>query len=194
MGMNCEQVWQEISNYLESDLDPALRTAMDEHFRECRQCASVLQGTRNIIQLYGDQRLFEVPSGYSWRMRGRIARNMPARKGNGFGWLVAVAATGLIIGSLAVAGYANRGEPQPISEHAQPGYHVPKDLLVLVAPHTKVFHIAGCPFIHDKDERLRSMTAEEAEDQGYVPCVRCLGKYLVQVARDFMKKHGWTTA
>ena len=88
MVVNCEHVWQEISNYLENDVDPALRAAMEEHFRECKHCTSVLEGTRNVVELYGDERLFRAPFGYSWRLHGRLAEDMPPRKGTAFGWLV----------------------------------------------------------------------------------------------------------
>ena len=44
MGMNCEQVWQEISNYLESDLDPGAAGGDGRAFRECRRCTAVLAG------------------------------------------------------------------------------------------------------------------------------------------------------
>ena len=47
-SVNCEHVWEEISNYLEGDIDSGLRAAMDEHFRSCERCASVLHGTRNV--------------------------------------------------------------------------------------------------------------------------------------------------
>ena len=39
MVVNCEQVWREISNYLEGEVDPDLRAAMDEHFRELPSAA-----------------------------------------------------------------------------------------------------------------------------------------------------------
>ena len=32
MVVSCEQVWQEISNYLDGDVSPELRAAMEEHF------------------------------------------------------------------------------------------------------------------------------------------------------------------
>jgi hypothetical protein len=51
--LHCEQVWREISNYVDGDVDAALRSSMEEHFRTCQRCASVLAGTRNVIQLYG---------------------------------------------------------------------------------------------------------------------------------------------
>ncbi|HUC29546.1 MAG TPA: zf-HC2 domain-containing protein, partial [Candidatus Acidoferrum sp.] len=66
-AVNCEKVWREISNYLEGDVDAALRAAMDEHFHTCKRCASVLEGTRNVIQLYSDERMIEVPSGFGRR-------------------------------------------------------------------------------------------------------------------------------
>jgi len=192
--VNCEQVWLEISNYVENDLDSAQRAAMDEHIRGCKDCGSVLAGTRNVIQLYGDDRLFQAPFGYSWRLRGKLAANIPARKGTAFGWLIGVAAMGLIAGSLAIAGYATHERTPIISKLAQPGNRIPGQLTVLVVPHTKVFHVAGCTFIHDKEQGLKSMTASEAEEEGYVPCVRCLGKYLIQTATDYLRKRGWVAA
>ena len=60
MVVNCEQVWQEISNYLEGEVSPELRAAMEAHFHECKRCTAVLDGTRNVIHLYGDDRLLPV--------------------------------------------------------------------------------------------------------------------------------------
>ena len=66
--LNCEQVWREVSNYVDGEVDAALRSAMEEHFRTCKRCASVLAGTRNVVQLYGDERMLEVPAGFSRRL------------------------------------------------------------------------------------------------------------------------------
>ena len=46
MVANCELVWREISDYLDGEVNPELRTAMDEHLRQCKQCSSVLAGMR----------------------------------------------------------------------------------------------------------------------------------------------------
>jgi len=40
-----------------------------------------------------------------------------------------------------------------------------------------LFHVPGCPFIHDKSSE-RTMTAKEAAFEGYMPCTRCLRQYL----------------
>ena len=69
------------------------------------------------------------------------------------------------------------GLPGLRSEHARTSNRVPPDMMVIVAHEGKIFHVAGCPFIHDKSN-LRSVRAREAEKEGYAPCVRCMKKYL----------------
>jgi hypothetical protein len=194
MVVTCERVWPEISNYLEDDVDPGLRAAMEEHFGQCQRCTAVLEGTRNLIELYGDDRLFRAPLGYSWRLRGRLAEIMPGRRGTAFGWLVGVAASALIAGSLGIANSAARTQPSLQSEHAQSGRGIPDHLVVLVASGGRVFHVAGCTFLHDKDRGVRSLPAAEAIREGYVPCVRCLGQYLSGVARGLIQGHAWVLA
>jgi hypothetical protein len=194
MVVTCEGVWPEISNYLENDVDAELRAAMEEHFGQCKRCTAVLAGTRNLVQLYGDDRLVRAPLGYSWRLRGRLAETLPSRRGTAFGWLVAVAAGALIVGSLSIANSAARTQPGLRSEHAQPARGIPDHLVVLVASGGRVFHVAGCSFIHDKAGGVRSMPAAEAMREGYVPCVRCLGQYLSGVARVLIQGHPWVLA
>src|SRR6516225_12292425 len=103
MVVNCETVWEEISNYLERDLDRALRGAMDEHLRTCKRCTSVLEGTRNVIQLYGDERMIEVPEGFGRRLERRLARAPRSSWSTWSAWLVPVAALALITGGLRCA-------------------------------------------------------------------------------------------
>jgi hypothetical protein len=50
-------------------------------------------------------------------------------------------------------------------------------MLVVVAADGKTFHTPVCTFIHDKVS-LRTLTAREAQREGYAPCVRCMKKYL----------------
>jgi methylphosphotriester-DNA--protein-cysteine methyltransferase len=74
--------------------------------------------------------------------------------------------------------------PHPLqSEHAQPGRNIPPDMVVVVSAGAKDFHVPGCDMIHNK-EKTRTLTAKEAIREGYVPCVRCMRKYL-QTASSF---------
>ena len=91
--MNCEQVWREVSNYIDGDVDAALRSSMEEHFKTCQRCASVLAGTRNVVQLYGDERMLEVPAGFSRRLEKRLTQDA-ASEGKRMVELVGVAGAG----------------------------------------------------------------------------------------------------
>jgi hypothetical protein len=65
--------------------------------------------------------------------------------------------------------------------------------MVVVSESGKLFHLAGCEFIHEKN-KLRTITAAEASRQGYSPCVRCLKKYLAGTASAQLLEDSATTA
>ena len=181
MVVNCEQVWLEVSNYIDGDVEASLRSAMEEHFQTCTRCRSVLEGTRNVVQLFGDERMLEVPVGFSRRLQKKLVQPVRTAQSGWSGWsawLIPVAALALIAGGLELAssGTVNR-PPELKSEHAQPAQNIPPDLPVVVSAGARLFHVAGCKFIHNKDKE-RTMTAKQAMDEGYVPCARCLRKYL----------------
>jgi hypothetical protein len=172
---NCEQVWREISNYVDGDLNAGTRASMDEHFRTCTKCASVLAGTRNVVALYGDERMIEVPAGFSRRLEKRLAKNAQgSRWASWSAWLVPVAAIFLLAGTLMLTSSAR----SPLkSQHAEQAKDIPPNMTVVVSAGAKLFHVPGCEFIHDKATE-RTLTAKEAMQEGYVPCPRCLRQYL----------------
>jgi hypothetical protein len=180
--LNCEQVWREVSNYVDGEVDAALRATMDEHFKTCKRCASVLAGTRNVVQLYGDERMLEVPAGFSGRLENRLAKNVSGQGVRGkkwsswSAWLAPAAAMALIAGGVLLTNSLTHGRFSR-SHHAVPATNIPPDLQVVVSSGSKLFHVPGCRFIHDKATE-RTLTAKEAMQEGYVPCTRCLRQYL----------------
>jgi hypothetical protein len=179
--VNCELVWREISNYLEGEIDAGLRVEMEEHFRICKRCASVLEGTQNVVRLYGDERMIEVPVGFGRRLEKRLTRNARAGRWSSWSmWLVPVAAIALIAAGVQLAtSWQNQRELRSEMQRDRElgAKNIPPDLTVLVTADSKIFHVAGCSFIHGKE--VKSLTAKEALDEGYAPCTRCLRKYLV---------------
>jgi putative zinc finger protein len=181
MVVNCEHVWREISNYLENDVDPATRAAMESHFKECKHCTAVLNGTRNVVQLYGDDRLFELPAGFDQRLQRRLAQHSSSRWFGGARsfWILAVAAVGLLAGGVALGNSAVFRQPELRSDHAQPSHRIPPSLMVAVSTEGKLFHVPGCKFLHrHDDESPELITAAEAMREGFTPCSRCLRQYL----------------
>ena len=124
--------------------------------------------------------MIEVPLGFGQRLHRRLDDNMPGNRRSFLGWMVAAAAAVLITGTIEIARSSSRGSAMR-SEHAQIGVGVPPNLMVVVSEDGKLFHLAGCEFIHEKN-KLRTITAAEASREGYSPCVRCLKKYLPESA------------
>jgi len=72
--ISCVEVWREISNYLDEDVSPAVHERMEAHFKVCAHCTAVLDGTRNVVGLVGDGRVFQMPDGFSKRLHERLQK------------------------------------------------------------------------------------------------------------------------
>jgi Putative zinc-finger len=181
--LNCEQVWREISNYLDGDTEAGLRADVKEHCTSCARCASVLAGMQNMVKLYGDERMLEVPAGFGVRLEKRLqkgaAQVRPAQRqwwSSWSAWMIPAAALLLIAAGIALTNSLTFRHFVR-SYHAEPANNIPPDLVVVVSDGSKLFHVPGCKYIHDINSE-RTMTAKEAVREGYVPCTRCLRQYL----------------
>ncbi len=74
--ISCRDVWQQISNFIEDDVDSNLRARLEAHFKECQHCLAIFDGTRNVVALVGDGVSFEVPSGFGRRLYSRLKQEL----------------------------------------------------------------------------------------------------------------------
>ena len=72
MRIDCQHVWQYISAYIDDDLEAELRERIERHLETCEICSAVLDSTRNVIVLVADDRVFELPAGFSKRLHDRL--------------------------------------------------------------------------------------------------------------------------
>jgi anti-sigma factor RsiW len=70
--ISCLEVWREISNYVDDEVDPGLRARMEAHFKVCAHCKAVVDGTQNVVKLVADGVEYQVPNGFSKRLYDRI--------------------------------------------------------------------------------------------------------------------------
>jgi hypothetical protein len=77
--ISCIEVWQEVSNYLDNEVDAELRERMEAHFKVCNHCFAIMDGTRNTLKLVGDDVSFELPQGFSNRLREKLKDSGLAR-------------------------------------------------------------------------------------------------------------------
>ncbi|RRA49290.1 anti-sigma factor [Acidipila sp. EB88] len=76
MVIDCKHVWNFISDYLDDGLSPETRDLVQRHLVQCEICAAILDSTRNIIVLMADDRVFELPLGFSERLHNRLQAEM----------------------------------------------------------------------------------------------------------------------
>lgn len=76
MVINCKDIWQEISNYIDNDVSAELRAELEDHLAHCRHCAALVDSTRNILVLIADERVFSLPAGFSARLQERLRREI----------------------------------------------------------------------------------------------------------------------
>ena len=72
MVIECRHIWNYISEYLDGTLPQATRETVQKHLEHCQICSAILDSTRNIIILTADDRVFELPVGFSERLHARI--------------------------------------------------------------------------------------------------------------------------
>lgn len=72
MMIECKHVWDYISGYLDDTLSPEVREEVQRHLEHCEVCSAILDSTRNIVVLTGDERVFELPVGFSQRLHARL--------------------------------------------------------------------------------------------------------------------------
>ena len=66
--ISCVEVWREVSNYIDETTDPELRSRMEAHFKVCKHCSAILDGTRNVVKLIADDAEFELPTNLGQRI------------------------------------------------------------------------------------------------------------------------------
>jgi anti-sigma factor RsiW len=76
MVIECKHVWDHISGYLDDTLSQEVREMVQEHLDHCEICSAILDSTRNILILTADERVFELPLGFSQRLHARLDEEM----------------------------------------------------------------------------------------------------------------------
>jgi anti-sigma factor RsiW len=186
MGITCEEVWREISDYVDDELDAKRRTALEEHFAECGHCTAVLEGTCNVIRLYRDERTLALPAGFHDRLRRRLDQNQNLESEERIhtsrravlAWALTAAAAVPLSFALFFAKRTILPRLGQQTPWGSPDSHAVTGLVAVSQDaDDMVFHIPGCSHLHGKPKFLQ---VEEAIREDYSPCPICIGKYARQ--------------
>lgn len=81
--ISCVEVWRQISDYVNNDVDPELKARLEFHFERCRDCKAILDGTRNVVALIGDEQAFDIPEGVSDRLTNALSQRIANYRSGG---------------------------------------------------------------------------------------------------------------
>jgi hypothetical protein len=80
--ISCVEMFKVISDYVDGEVDPMLRARMEKHFRTCKHCTAILDGTRNVVKLMGDEKTFELPASFGKKLYKKLDEYLEGQKKN----------------------------------------------------------------------------------------------------------------
>jgi anti-sigma factor (TIGR02949 family) len=69
---DCSHVLAQVSNYLDGDVSPDVKRALEEHLAKCRRCSLVYDTTRKTLKIVTECGVFEIPVQMDARLRVRL--------------------------------------------------------------------------------------------------------------------------
>lgn len=76
--LDCRQVLAELSNYLDGEVPPEVKRALERHLAKCSRCALVYDTTRRTLKIVTESGPFEISLDSSARLHARL-RELLAR-------------------------------------------------------------------------------------------------------------------
>jgi len=73
--VNCKEFLKELSDYLDGAMDEGLRSELEDHLTWCHDCYVICNTTKMTIQIYRDNRMYDLPDD----LRGRLHNAIVAR-------------------------------------------------------------------------------------------------------------------
>ena len=72
--VSCEEVRRSLSSFIDGEVDSQLRAEIEAHLKMCHRCSVVHDSLRKVLIIAADERIFEIPVGYSERLHACIDR------------------------------------------------------------------------------------------------------------------------
>lgn len=74
--MNCQEVIRELSNFIDGELDTAMKREIERHFVDCEDCKLVVDQTKKTIEIFCDCEPVELPSEVRARLHEGLRRKL----------------------------------------------------------------------------------------------------------------------
>lgn len=77
--LDCGHVLAELSNYLDGEVSPEMKVALENHLGKCRRCSLVYSTTRKTLKVVSESGAFEIPIRAGMRLSARVHELMAGR-------------------------------------------------------------------------------------------------------------------
>jgi predicted anti-sigma-YlaC factor YlaD len=74
--VNCKTIVVELENYLDKELDPALRASIEEHLGKCKKCRLIVDTTKKTIDIYCNSDPAPLPQDMRQRLHEALSKRL----------------------------------------------------------------------------------------------------------------------
>ena len=77
--LTCKQFLQELSDYLDENVDPEVRARLEKHISECPNCYVICDTTKKTIRIYQGMDPHPIPQEVEARLIAALEKKMAAK-------------------------------------------------------------------------------------------------------------------
>jgi anti-sigma factor RsiW len=74
--LNCTRTILEVSNYIDGDLDAALKQELEQHLKDCPECAILVVQTKLTVEIFCDSQPVDLPQDVRTRLHEALQRKI----------------------------------------------------------------------------------------------------------------------
>ena len=78
--LTCKEFLTDLSDFLDEDIEPALRAQLDKHINECSNCWVVVDTCKKTMRVYKGMEPQSIPNEVEARLMDALRRKMAARR------------------------------------------------------------------------------------------------------------------
>jgi len=78
--VTCKEFLKELTDYLDDAMDASTRAELEEHLQWCHNCFVVCDTTKKTIEIYRDQKVYELPDNLRTRLESAIMSKCRSKK------------------------------------------------------------------------------------------------------------------
>ena len=78
--LTCKEFLQELSDFLDENVDAGIKAKLEEHIAQCPNCWVVCDTTKRTIKVYKGMEAYSIPGDVESRLMAALDKKMAARK------------------------------------------------------------------------------------------------------------------